>query len=198
MKDMHKRSATALLVLAILLALTQVYGAQSNSDVDRSQYGPDSDGNNGLSSTLGQCVPGPSIGGDTALQAGFWQGQADGPTNVVLASFSAKIDGMAARIRWETASEEDLVGFYLHRAETPTGDRTQITASIIPGKAGDPKKGAKYEWLDETIEPYQVYVYWLEAVHDDDTRVFFGPVAALPPCVYEIFLPLIQRQHLEP
>ncbi len=195
---MHKRSATALLVLAILLALTQVYLAQPNGNTDPGWHVPDSSASNtGLSDTYGQCVPGTSLGGDAAQAASFWQGESDGPTSIVLTSFTASVSGMAVRVRWKTASEVDLLGFYLHRAETPTGPRTRITAKLIPGK-GNATQGAQYEWLDETVNPRQVYVYWVEAMDVDETSTFYGPVVALPPCRWEIFLPVIRRQHWEP
>lgn len=193
---MYKRSATALLVLAILLVLTQVYLAQPHEGFDPA-WNPLGSGDTSPSDTWGQCVPGSSLGGNTAQEAGSWQGEGDRPAGIVLTSFTARVSGMAVRIRWKTASEQDLLGFHLHRAETPTGTRTRITAKLIPGK-GNSTQGASYEWLDETVTPYQVYLYWLEAMDADEISTFYGPVVALPPCKWEIFLPVIRRQHLEP
>jgi hypothetical protein len=151
-----------------------------------------------LSGTLGQCASGASTGGTTAPQTGFRLGQGeDDLTIVVLASLSAKVEGQVIRVRWETASEVDLLGFHLHRAETPTGTRTQLTDELIPGKARDPLQSAKYDWLDDTVILTQVYVYWLKAVHADGSSTFYEPVVALPPCEWRIFLPVVRRQHLE-
>lgn len=191
---MHKRSTTALLVLAILLALTQVYAAQTNGQSDLDQHNLGSDV---LTGTLGQCDPGKPAGGDSAQQAGFWQGEGDALTSIVLGSFSAKVDGAAVRIRWQTTSEVNLLGFHLHRAETPTGPQTRITGTLIPGEGQD-SQGANYEWLDETVMPWQVYVYWLEAADAGGSSTFYGPVVALPPCKWQILLPVMWRQHPGP
>ncbi len=203
---MRKRLLTLALVLAALLALTQVYLAQTGGSIDLGLRVLGSGGTTAssgastvLGGTLGQFATGASSSGNATLQTGYWQGQGeDDPTVVILSSFSAVWEGTAVRVRWETASEVDLLGFNLHRAMTPVGPRTQLNDKLIPAKAQGPLTGAKYDWLDETVTPGQPYAYWLEAVDADSRSTFYGPVVALPECEWQIFLPVIRRQHLEP
>jgi hypothetical protein len=108
------------------------------------------------------------------------------PTAVDLASFTATPQGNAIELSWETVSEVDNVGFYLYRAESPTGSRIQLNEVLIRSllPPGSPE-GAVYTFVDQAVVPGTTYYYWLEDVDVYGVGTLHGPVSAgLPsfPC----------------
>jgi len=100
-----------------------------------------------------------------------------GPTGVELASFSAALEGGALQITWQTASEVDLLGFNLYRAEAVDGERIKVNDELIPTSVppGSPT-GAAYAYTDTGAAWGQSYVYWLEAVDIRGNGEWHGPV----------------------
>jgi hypothetical protein len=118
-----------------------------------------------------------------------------GPTAVTLSSFTATPSQDEILIEWETASEQDLQGFNLYRAETPdgidTGTYVQLNDTLIPVE-GDPIQGASYSFPDQEVVGRVRYYYWLEDVAVGGFGTLHGPEdAAL--AGYNIYLPLIVR-----
>jgi hypothetical protein len=97
---------------------------------------------------------------------------------VTLASFEAEAQPDGIRVRWETTSEVGNLGFNLYRAETPAGPRTQVNPVLIPSQAPGGTQGASYEYLDASVQPGQVYYYWLEDIHQSGATTLHGPVSA--------------------
>jgi hypothetical protein len=155
---------------------------------------PSSSGDVALNDTLGQPVVGSSSGGNVALGAGYWYGWPI-PTAVELAWFTAAPREGVVALAWETASEIDLLGFHLYRAEAVDGPRTRLTGDMLPGQAPGSPVGAVYEFVDEAVAPGVSYWYWLEAVDVRGAATLHGPVSAGMPAgaSYRVYLPLVNR-----
>lgn len=97
---------------------------------------------------------------------------------VTLVSFTATPQGQAVLLRWETASEVNMLGFTVWRAESAEGDSVPIS-DLIPAE-GD-IVGAVYQYTDADVEPGRTYFYWLEAVEVTGASAFHGPVSATVP-----------------
>jgi len=99
---------------------------------------------------------------------------------VDLVSFEAIPEVTQIRITWETASEIDMLGFYVQRALAEAGPYDRISA-LIPA-VGD-FGGARYEHVDTDVQTGVTYYYRLEAVEITGHSVFYDPVSAtiLPP-----------------
>ena len=114
------------------------------------------------------------------------------PTAVDLANFSAAPNTQAIQLFWETSQEVHLIGFNVYRSETAGGTRVQLNPSLIPAKGPGRMFGASYQYDDSSAAPGKVYTYWLELVRTDDNQLA-GPVAAVLPYGYKIWLPNILR-----
>lgn len=97
---------------------------------------------------------------------------------VTLVSFTATPQGQAVLLQWETASEVNMLGFTVWRAESAEGERTP-SSDLIPAE-GD-IVGAVYQHTDADVEPGRTYFYWLEAVEVTGASAFHGPVSATVP-----------------
>jgi hypothetical protein len=114
------------------------------------------------------------------------------PTAVELASFTAAASDGAIRLAWETASEIDLAGFNIRRAEAFDGQYFVINAALIQAKSFS-NMGASYTYDDVTASPGVTCYYRLEEVDTHGHSRFYGPVwaaAGLEPAQY---LPLVVR-----
>ncbi len=117
------------------------------------------------------------------------------PTAVGLLSFTAEAGGRGIAVGWQTASESDNLGFYLHRRDAPGGSYALLNASLIPSQAPGSPLGAVYTWMDEQVKAGVTYYYRLEAVDVYGRSAFYGPVWAVAdgPRTYIVYLPLISR-----
>jgi len=84
-------------------------------------------------------------------------------------------------VNWSTASETDLQGFNIYGSENDdfsmAGDH--INSSIISG-AGTTTEPQNYSFIDDIVNPYQIYYYWLEAVDFGGISEYYGPVKYVP------------------
>lgn len=96
--------------------------------------------------------------------------------SVTLISFQARWAGDKVQVTWETASEIDNMGFYIHRSEQE-GGAYQPSTDLIPSQ-GD-IIGAFYEWEDRNVEPGKTYYYKLEDLSSGGPSRFWGPVSAV-------------------
>jgi hypothetical protein len=111
------------------------------------------------------------------------------PTAVELTSFTATDHGSYVRVEWETASEQDNLGFNLYRSDWAQESWTRLNDSLIPSKAPGSPAGAAY-WYDDLItSATTTYYYQLEDVDVRGKRTFYGPV----PTVHRIYLPLVVK-----
>ena len=130
-----------------------------------------------------------------ATASGSFATTSSKPTAVTLSSFTASPGQDEILLEWETASEPNLQGFNLYRAETPggidTGSYVQLNDALIPGE-GDPILGASYSFPDGGVVAGVRYYYWLEDVPVGGVGTPHGPVdAAL--AGHRYYLPLVLR-----
>ena len=85
-------------------------------------------------------------------------------------------DGLV-QIIWSTASELDNAGFYVLRSPTQVGEYERIS-NFIPG-TGD-SYGDVYDWDDTAVVDGTTYWYKLEAIDNNNSSEFFGPIWATP------------------
>lgn len=99
---------------------------------------------------------------------------------VTLAAFDATLraDG-TTRVRWETVSEMDTLGFHLWRSADEGAPAERLTAELIPAQGGGGSQGAAYEWVDASAGGAPFY-YWLEDIDTSGTSTMHGPVLAQP------------------
>lgn len=90
-------------------------------------------------------------------------------------ALTAKWQGDAVLVEWETAFEIDLTGFDILRARSPEGQRTQINSEVGFSQALD-GSGAVYQYLDQTVIPDGTY-YWLVTKDVHGLRVALGPAS---------------------
>jgi len=97
---------------------------------------------------------------------------------VTLVSFVAYPGNQQVILEWETATEADMLGFYIVRSEQPNGNYTRVSPFIFT--QGTPISGLIYQYIDLNLLNGQTYYYKLEAVDNSYNSEFFGPVSAIP------------------
>ena len=97
---------------------------------------------------------------------------------VTLVSFTASPGDGQVLLEWETASEIDNAGFYLHRSTAEAGEYVHI--SPFSPSEGDDIIGAKYNYLDQDVQNGTTYYYKLESVATDGSSEVHGPILAIP------------------
>ncbi len=97
---------------------------------------------------------------------------------VTLVSFVAYPGNQQVILEWETATEADMLGFYITRSEQPVGIYTQVSDLIFT--QGSAISGMTYQYTDTNLSNGQTYYYKLEAIDYSYNSEFFGPVVAVP------------------
>lgn len=185
----RRRPLVVILATCLLLFLAGAVLAQSGSTYDLHWNVSGSAGGEAtgtayrLQYTLGQpSTVGVSTGAVYTVRQGFWQ-WASWPTAVKLKRFVAHPQGEGIRVRWETASEIDNLGFNVYRSNTRAGAKGKLNAVLIPTKVppGSPF-GARYEYVDTyRLRPGRIYFYWLEDVDVYGHTTIHGPVRVRMP-----------------
>ena len=80
-------------------------------------------------------------------------------------------------IEWATASELEVAGFNILRAENPDGPFIQINDSLVPS-SGDPLTGGEYSYQDFSVEGGKNYTYQLQEVELSGAVAIHGPIEA--------------------
>lgn len=113
------------------------------------------------------------------------------PTNIRLGEFTAvyNLADAAVDLTWETASEVNIVGFNIFRAEDEFGVRQKINPEQIIAKHPGENNGAVYHYQDDDLEPGKEYFYWIEVLGLDSTRESIGPRSVRTG--YWIFIPFM-------
>lgn len=111
------------------------------------------------------------------VYAAYTRGQI---TPVVLQNLAAVRVENGIQISWETVSEANNLGFNIMRAESVSGDQTQINPTLIMNELGPGGMfGAAYEYLDETAVEGVTYYYWLIDMPLDGSQPgIHGPISA--------------------
>ena len=83
-------------------------------------------------------------------------------------------------VRWSTASEVDNFGYDVYRGTSAEGPFERLTKDPVPG-AGTTDEPQKYSFVDETIDPYETYFYYVESISMGGERERFTPVQRVGP-----------------
>ncbi len=96
---------------------------------------------------------------------------------VTMMNFAAQAENDLVRVAWQ-AVESNLAGYNIYRSLTDNmNDAVAITSNLIPAQNMDVP--ANYTFEDNNVEADNTYYYWLEAMANDASSYFFGPVSVL-------------------
>jgi len=100
----------------------------------------------------------------------------DGTLPVTLSSFTAVLTGHGyVRVDWATASETDVMGYYILRSESNELSGAETISSLIA--AANTSNGAFYTFSDKNLTESSTYYYWLNNLDFSGTEGFYGPLA---------------------
>lgn len=119
-----------------------------------------------------------------ALVAGVW-GVARVWGAVTLIYFRASEQDGGILVEWETATEFDNVGFFVHRtlSDGSFPDDSTRVSPFIPAQ-GDGQTGAYYSWTDTNVQNGVAYYYWLEDINASNQSTYHSPpVLVIPSAV---------------
>lgn len=74
-------------------------------------------------------------------------------------------------VTWETATEQNTVGFNLYRSQSPEGDFVLVNEGEFIASQGGPVSGASYSYTDTGVAAGQTYYYVLEEIESDGSRI---------------------------
>lgn len=97
---------------------------------------------------------------------------------VTLLSFNAFPGDQQVILEWETATETDMLGFYIVRNDQINGSYTRVSSFLFA--QGSPVTGLVYQYADHNLTNGETYYYKLEAVDNTYQSEFFGPISASP------------------
>ena len=102
----------------------------------------------------------------------------DNPLPVILASFNAVIENNAARLQWQTYSEQNNQGWNIYRnLSNNFSDAYKINADLIDGY-GTTTSLSNYQYTDEmTLIDNNQYWYWLESIANNGQNTLFNPIS---------------------
>ncbi len=97
---------------------------------------------------------------------------------ITLLSFEGLSGNQQAILTWETATEADMLGFYILRSEQINGDFSRVSSFIFT--QGSPISGGIYRFEDNNLIDGKSYFYKLEAIDNQYQSEFFGPITVIP------------------
>ena len=83
-------------------------------------------------------------------------------------------------LRWSTAMEEENFGYEVFRGESEDGPFERISEKTILG-AGTTDQPSHYEFVDEGVDPYKTYWYYVESISMAGERERFSPIVKKAP-----------------
>ncbi len=101
------------------------------------------------------------------------------PSAITLTSFKAQPGNRTVKLIWQTADEENNMGFNIYRAESEDGTYSRINAALIPTQ-GLFARGATYRFVDDGLRNRTAYYYKLEDLDNHGDSTLHGPVQATP------------------
>ena len=96
-------------------------------------------------------------------------------TAVKLSSFTARGDGSAVNVEWQTKTEVDNLGFNIYRSTERDGTYTKLNSSLISGLVSS-VKGRSYNFTDSQVTKGKLYYYKLEDIDLKGKKTVHGPV----------------------
>lgn len=105
-------------------------------------------------------------------------GYRPGPISIVFSGFSASAGNTQATIRWSTASEKDIRGFYVVRSISETGGYER--ASIFISRRGTDTTGYAYEFVDAMLTNGQKYYYRIETITTTSESAYTAAASVVP------------------
>jgi hypothetical protein len=99
---------------------------------------------------------------------------------VEIASFAARHLGDAVDLRWDTSSEQQLVGFNVLRVRDDGGTEVVVNPVWIPA-LGELDERTSYQYLDRQVEAGVTYIYRVQAITVDGLTSFSEPVVVRRP-----------------
>ena len=97
---------------------------------------------------------------------------------VSMVSFNAFSGDRQVILEWETASETDMLGFYVTRSDQLNGNFSRISELIFT--QGTSVSGLIYQYIDEDLTNGKIYYYKLENLDNNYESEFSDPVSATP------------------
>jgi len=111
--------------------------------------------------------------GDGGSISGGWSLDiATTTTAATFRSLTASSTSRGVAVAWRTASELDTLGFHVYREVN--GKRVRVNSKLIAGKG----RGL-YSFLDRKAPKGKTVRYWVQAVHLDGSRSWYGPARVL-------------------
>ena len=100
-----------------------------------------------------------------------------GPTNIVLSSFEATVNGKLVTLKWTSETEPNNAGFNVYRSKNESANYAKINSSIIPAQ-GNATTGANYSYINEPVES-GTYYYKLQDIDLQGIESYHGPVSVV-------------------
>jgi hypothetical protein len=101
------------------------------------------------------------------------------PLALELALFEAIAEEQQIRIRWETVSEFENLGFNLYRSQEAEVPGVLLNDELIPSQAPGSGQGFSYQWQASRDDVLNETYYWLADVDVHGVETLHGPVRAI-------------------
>jgi Ice-binding-like len=98
------------------------------------------------------------------------------PTAVATRSFTAQHAKNGVSLKWRTASEVNVLGFSVYRQHGTK--RVKLNPALITGTVTGTLADHGYLFVDHSTTQANASRYWLQVVHLDGSRSWFGPARA--------------------
>jgi len=130
-----------------------------------------------------------SAGATYATGGDWWSFTTGSPTAVTVAGFTSSIaHPYGIQLQWSSASEVNMIGFNLYRAEMPDGAFVQVNPNPIPALTPGAMSGNDYTYTDSSVKAGVRYSYKLMQL---DTNSIAHDGGAVDGGYYLLHLPLL-------
>ena len=122
------------------------------------------------------------------------------PTGLGMASFSAQAAGNTVLLRWDTASEANMLGFNVLRSTNLPGrgagnDFSAVNTEMIFAARSGSGDGGSYTYRDTGTAAGETYTYVMEVIQLDGNRERYGLAQVKTGKHFQYFPWLINDQH---
>ncbi len=105
-----------------------------------------------------------------------------GVASVNIIDFRAESHSGYVVIYWETGSEIDNAGFYIHRSLDSNLAHAVVIGDFVYSDGG--AGGAAYNYTDSDVQNGTQYFYWLEILSNTGNSDYYGPRYVTPGVIY--------------